>query len=178
MIEALQRLFGNRSDPTANWGPFHLPTPDFNIASMTFGALRFGEEFQAASFLGRPDHFQWTMPKYCELLYALGGFQLDFKDGKFAYAAFFLGPDRHLPKHRNLQFSKPCLRGFIPDGLHLSPDLVRSDIAKFFGQPKTVDEDADETILFYERQSVTMEFELDGKHERLKRWNVYPTKEE
>jgi hypothetical protein len=170
----LDRLIGRRTDPTLGWGTFNLPIPDFDVTAMQFGTLRFGDDYEAAAFLGRPDRFTWTQGEYCELLYASGGFQLDFDRGKFAYAAFFIGPDGFLPKHRALEFSKPRLRGCAPDGIRLSRDTDRAFVERLFGMPDSADTEPRETILYYTRQSVAIEFEMDGKTGRLKRWNLYP----
>jgi len=141
---------------------------------MQFGRLRFGDALNAAAFLGRPDRFVWTQSEYCELLYASGGFQLDFDGGEFAYAAFFVGPDNSLPKHRALEFSKPRLRGCTPDGIRLSRDTDRELLERLLGLPTSVDTEVRETILFYTRKKIALEFEMDGKTGRLKRWNLYP----
>lgn len=173
-MNLLKRIFGRRPDPTIEWRAFIPPIPDFDLSAMQFGSLRFGDTFSAASFLGRPDKFEWTQGEYCQLLYASGGFQIDFDGGKFAYLAFFIGPDRHLPKHKALEFSKPRLRGCMPDGVSLSRANDRPQIERLFGSPVTADNDATETILFYRRRQITMEFEFDGQSGPLKRWNLYP----
>jgi hypothetical protein len=170
----LDRLIGRRADPTLGWGTFRLPLPDFDLTAMRFGTLRFGDAFEAAAFLGRPDRFTWTQGEYCELLYASGGFQLDFDCAKFVYAAFFIGPDGFLPKHPALEFSKLRLCGCTPNGITLSRDTDRAGIESLFGAPDSVDTEPKEVILYYTGQSVTMEFEMDGRTGQLKRWNLYP----
>ena len=174
-MNLFDRLLGRHPDPTTDWGAFRLPIPDFDVATMRFGALRFGDAIEAAAFLGRPDTLQWPQAEYCELLYARGGFQIDFDRGKFAYAAFLLGPDAFLPKHEALRFSQPRIVGCTPDALCLSHDTDRKILERLFGSPASVDADDRETILYYSRQEITMEFEMDGHTGRLKRWNLYPT---
>ena len=173
-MSLLDRLLGRRPDPTLNWGAFSLPIPDYDLTEMRFGTLRFGDAFDAAAFLGRPNRFEWTQGDYCELLYASGGFQIDYDDSKFAYLAFFIGPDDCLPMHRPLEFSKPRLLGCTPDGIRLSRDTDRVLLDWLFGAADSTDTEPRETILCYTRQNVTMEFEMDGKTGRLKRWNLYP----
>lgn len=168
------RLLGIRKDPTLSWKPFALPIPDFDLTEMRFGALRFGDGFDAAAFLGRPEGFQWTEGDYCELLYAAGGFQIGYDKSRFAYIAFFIGPDYYMPGHKALQFSKPRLYGCKPDGIRLSHETDRELIEQLFGVADSEDTDEEETILFYTRMGTTMEFEMDGKMGRLKRWNLYP----
>ena len=170
----LDRLLGKRPDPTFNWGVFSPPIPDFDVAQMRFGSLQFGDTFEAAAFLGRPDRFEWTQGQYCQLLYASGGFQIDFDESRFAYLAFFIGPDDCLPEHKALEFSKPRVRGCIPDGVRLSVETDGTMLERIFGAPGSLEVEPDETILYYTRQGVTMEFELDGRSGQLKRWNLYP----
>ena len=174
-MKLIDRLLGRRSDPTLSWPPSTVPMPDFDINTMQFGALHFGDPLEAAASLGRPDRFMWTQDEYCELLYASRGFQLDFDRGKLAYLAFFIGPDEFVPTHSAFQFSKPRVHGVAIDGIELSPGVDRALIEKLLGPPDSVDVDAEEVILFYNRQGITLEFELDGKAGALKRWNLYPT---
>jgi len=134
----------------------------------------FGDDFAAAAFLGRPDRFEWTQGEYCELLYAAGGFQIDYDKGRFAYLAFFIGPDEFLPEHSALKFSEPRLLGGAIEGMQLTRDVDTPLLEHMFGPPDSVDTDSDETILYYTRQNITMEFEMDGKTGGLKRWNLYP----
>ncbi len=170
----LDRLLGKRIDPTREWKGFSLPIPEFDINEMRFGSLSFGDGFESAAFLGRPDALRWTQPQYCELLYSSGGFQLDYDKERFACLAFFIGPDDYLPKHRDLQFSKPRLRGCTPDGVQLSRDTDQAKLEQLFATPDSTDAEPRETILYYTKKNVTMEFELEGKSGRLKRWNLYP----
>jgi hypothetical protein len=172
-MRVLDRLLGRRADPTADWAPFHPTLPDFDMSSMRFGALRFGHPIETAALLGRPDRLTWTRGEYCELLYADGGFQLDFDRNHLAYLAFFIGPDPLLPKGVALQFSRPLLRGLSRDDVRLSRDTERLLLTQLFGAAESVDADSEETILRYRRRDVTMEFELDEAG-RLKRWNLYP----
>jgi len=173
-MNLLDRLLGRRTDPTLSWGAFRPPIPEFDLKAMRFGSLGFGEGFDAAAFLGRPDRFTWIQGGYCELLYASGGFQIDYDQGRFAYLAFFIGPDDCLPKHRALEFSRPRLRGCTPDGIQLSREADRSLLERVLGAAGSVDTEPREVILYYTRHDITMEFEMDGKTGRLKRWNLYP----
>jgi len=173
-MKFFERLLGKQSDPTIAWKAFALPIPDFDLIEMRFGALRFGDTLDAAAFLGRPDRCQWTQSKYCELLYAAGGFQIDYDESRFAYLAFFIGPDDNLPKHEALKFSSPRLRGCTPDDIRLSTDSNRELIEKLFGITDLEDSESKEVILFYSQKDIEMEFEMDGKTGRLKRWNLYP----
>jgi len=140
------------------------------------GEMRFGDALDTAQQYGRPDKFSWSSRDYCELLYANAGFQIDFDEGKFCYAAYFIGPDgRYTPYHADLRFSRPRL---LLDSLHpvaLSQQIEPNAIERALGEPKARDVDAEETILFFDRDGLTLEFEFDGPSQRLKRFNVYPT---
>lgn len=173
-MSLLNRLLGRRSDPTLGWGALQLPLPDFDVTKMKFGSLEFGAALEAAAFLGRPDRFEWTQSTYCVLLYATAGFQIDFDGGKFAYLAFFIGPDDCMAAREKLEFSRPLLRGCVPDDVRLSCDTDLAQLEQLFGKAELVDAEPKETILYYSRAGVTMEFEMDGPSGRLKRWNLYP----
>ena len=170
-----ERAAGARVDPSRDWGDFKLPIPDFDLGAMCFGGLALGAPLESAAFLGRPDRLRWTEMDYFEMLYAAGGFQVDVEGGRLAYLAFFIGPDEFLPKHKPLAFSRPRLVGAGEGGaeLVLSPEVGREQLEELLGPPGSVDADDDETVLYYRRGGVAMEFELapDGK---LKRWNLYP----
>jgi hypothetical protein len=163
-------LFGRRPDPTWDW-PIEVPAvPDLDLSRMALGSLRFGDAVEAARGLGRPDRFRWKDGGYCELLYARAGFQLDFEDGRLCYMAFFIGADADGPSHPALSPSEPRIRGESP----LTAETGKDDLQRRFGPPGSEDSDDDETVLYYRRDRVTMEFELDGMG-HLKRWNLYPS---
>ena len=168
------RLVGRRANPTRNWDAFSPPGPDFDLSSMRLGTLGFGDPFESARFLGRPDRFKWTLEGNYELLYAAGGFLIEYDAGVFAYLAFFIGPDAHLPNHKSLKFCRPRVLGGEPDGLRLSQDYDRSKLEQLFGPAESEDSDSLETVLFYTRRGVIMEFELNVSNGQLKRWNLYP----
>ncbi len=168
------QILGRKPDPTARWGEFQLPIPDFDMVEMRFGKLKFGDGLEAAAFLGRPAQVQWPREDYCELLYAAGGFQIDFDNGKFAYLALLIGPDPCVPTDVAFTYAKPRLRGASQESVRLTESTRRAELEKLLGAPTTADEDKDETVLSYEWDRLTMEFEFtpDG---RLKRWNLFPT---
>jgi len=56
----------------------------------------------------------------------------------------------------------------------MSRDTDSALLERLFGAADAVDTEPREVILYYTRQSVAMEFEMDGKTGRLKRWNLYP----
>src|SRR6185369_17404690 len=121
-MNIFDRLLGRRPDPTKDW-PLEPPLPaGFDFARRAFGSLGFGDRLEAARFLGRPDSFEWREPGYCELLYARSGFQIDFEDGRFAFLAFFLGSDAHLPSHPEMRFSQPKLG----EGIQLAAETSRA----------------------------------------------------
>jgi hypothetical protein len=166
-------LLRRRPDPTVGWPEFRAPAPAFNLARRCFGPLRFGDELATAVLLGRPDVFCWQGPEACELIYARGGFELDFERERFAYLAFFIGPDPYLPLHPDLRFAEPRLLGWNESSVCLSRETDGAQLRNQLGPPDGEDIDEDETILNYTRAGVVMEFELN-REGRLKRWNVFP----
>jgi len=164
----LNTLTGRRPDPTEGWPQISLSAPDIDSSQGGIGPLRFGDELATAHLFGRPDIFRWIQPDYCEMVYTRAGFQIDFDKGRMAYAAFFLGPDSHLLA--GASFSAPRL----DSSSRLSRDIQLKQIETVFGHPKSRDTDAEEIILFYEKNGLTIEFEATATGE-LKRLNVYPT---
>lgn len=165
------KLLSWSNDPTADWPGMDLNAPGVDLSNMSFGPLRFGDDLEAAQALGRPDRFTGNRAKYCELLYARCGFQIDFEKGRFCYLAFFIGQDEHQPKHPALIFSQPKLA----EDVKLTQGTRIADIKNLFGDPVSENVDSDETILFYMHNGITMEFELTNSG-HLKRWNLYPKK--
>lgn len=173
----LDKLLGRRPDPTIGWVPFVPPIPAFDVRAMKFGSLRFGDPFESAAFLGRPDRYYWReqdkMDSF-ELVYACG-FQMDFLDWKFDYLAFLIGPDPHQPDCPNLQYSAPVVTGLGGEDVVFTQLTDRKMLESLLGTPAYVDVSEDETILFYTPGGMTMEFEMNGKSGGLKRWNLYET---
>jgi hypothetical protein len=175
-MRILNWLLGRRPDPTAGWPDFRPPAPDFDWARRRFGPLRFGDEIAVARLLGRPDVFRWAEKDYGELLYARGGFELDFEGGRFVSLAFFIGPDKYLPRHPDLRFCVPRLLGWDAEDIRLSQGTDTAELERRLGPPTAVDaDDEDETILSYVRAGMVLEFELN-REGRLKRWNVFPVR--
>lgn len=165
----LAKLKGSPPDPTTDWPRLSVSAPAIDSSRGAVGELHFGDDIQSARKFGRPERFRWTQPAYCELLYAKRGFQLDFDSGRFAYAAFFVGPDACLLEASSLAFSTPRV-----DSTLLSQSTTLKEIEAAFGVPSSQDREDDETVLFYARRSVTLEFEASAAR-MLKRVNVYPT---
>ena len=172
----LQKLSGQKPDPTITWpAATATTTPELNVAEWRLGSIRFGDALNAAQQYGRPDRFTWLSPDYCELLYANAGFQIDFDRGMLCYVAYFIGPDgQFTPDHPALRFSRPRALVEALNPIALSQQLEASALEKLLGEPIDKDVDEDETILFYERTGLTLEFEFDAQSNRLKRFNAYP----
>jgi hypothetical protein len=172
-MRILDWLLRRRPDPTAGWPDFRPAALEFDLGHKRFGPLRFGDEVAAAAPLGRPDLCSWSGREDCELTYARGGFELAFEGGRFVYLAFFIGPDKFLPRHPGLRFAEPRLLGWGPAGVCLSRQTDARQLRGQFGPPDGQDED--ETILSYTRAGVAIEFELD-RAGRLKRCNLSPAR--
>jgi hypothetical protein len=170
----LGRLFGAREDPTAAWEIGAAPLPVFDLDTARFGTVGFGDGVEAARFLGKPDRVETGKRDSCSLLYGLRGFQMQFCEGKMVDLAFFLGQDEYGPKGISVTFCKLRVRGTALGDATVSGELDRSGIERLFGEPKSVDADGEETILFYTLREIRMEFELDeARGGKLKRWNVF-----
>lgn len=165
LIQKLQDVAG---DPTESWAPSDGRLPVIALPDRV-GPLGWGDPLEAAAPLGRPDHFRWTQPGYCELLYARAGYQLGFDRGGFSYLACFIGPDPNRVEHPDMQYATPAL----DDALALTRDTRLEDLRSHLGPPASEDEGDAETVLFYVTDGLVLEFEFDAE-QRLKRWNLYP----
>jgi hypothetical protein len=173
----LDRIFKkfNREepDPTLEWAEYREMELVVVPNEMRIGSLKFGDPLSAAEFLGKPSSFAWGYPGYCELVYAEGGFQLDFDMGRLVFVAFYL--DHHvLEPEGEFAFSAPVVVLSGGERVELSKRLKAPDLVEIFGQPKEIDKDSDETILFFESTSMTMEFELRPESHTLAKWNLFP----
>lgn len=166
------RIFGRHKDPTAEWPAFSLPIPEYDMAEMSFGSLRFGDAIEKASFLGRPDVLNWIESDHCELVYGKGGFNLYFAAGELSSITFFLARDADTPDQVPIEFCRPMLRGSVPYGTQLTPEVDIPKLQSLFGSPKEVEKTDLDHSLFYTRNGADMEFELDERG-RLKIWNIY-----
>jgi hypothetical protein len=168
-LSLFQKIHDVAGNPTDGWMPSEDGAPAFDRTSRRFGPLSWGDPIDAAAPLGRPDHFRWTQPGYCELLYARAGFQIDFDRGGFSYLAYLIGPDPDRSEHPGMQYSTPVLDA----GVALTRDTSMADLRQSLGPPASEDVGTDETVLFYTGDGLVLEFEFDAAG-HLKRWNLYP----
>lgn len=178
----LDGSYGRLLRLASEWPPHNGSVPIVNLDTMSIGPLRFGDALDSVAKIGKPGPIGWTgkgatgwfqATGYAELLYPEAGFQLDFDEERFAYIAFFIGPDPHLPDWDPLRYSEPVVLGLGRNPWQLSQDTTRTEIEQKLGMPMKVDEDLDETVLFYVLHGVNLEFELD-KSGQLKRFNLFP----
>lgn len=168
-ITLKERLRSAAGDPTETWPPASADVPAIDWSELRFGPIAFGDPLECAAGLGRPDRFRWTQPGYCELLYARSGFQIDFDRGRFAYLAWFIGPDPANPQHDAMNFGTPTL----DEDFALTRDTHIEQVRARLGPATSEDVDDHETVLFYTGGGIVLEFEFDADG-RLKRWNLYP----
>lgn len=165
------RILGRQKDPTAEWPPFSLPIPEYDMSEMRFGALGFGDEMAKAAFLGKPDSVNWIAKDLCEMQYRRGGFYLYFDEGKFTSVAFFIAPSDSYNEGEVTAFSEPVLRGSVPYGTKLTSAVDIARIHALFGPPEEVEETDEDHTLYYEHNGADMEFDLDGNG-KLTGWTV------
>lgn len=165
----LAALFGGKPDPTREWPPAAGPAPEFDLATGKLGALAFEAPLEDARFLGKPDEAKWQPGGILQLTWARRGLQLEFVDGHFTYAAWFIGPDAFAPQHRDLKFARPRPAG----GPELSGSTTEAELLAWLGDPDRRLPDDEETVLEWSKGEVLLEFELTPAN-LLKRWSVYP----
>lgn len=169
MFTALLRFFGVPYDLTKSWQKIRMPSLIIDLPARSINGVRFGDPVERAQIFGRPTQFLLPHRNYVELVYENDGFELAFDKGKLSYAAFLVGPDDCFPEKRPSSFSQPLI-----NSTELTQQHSRSRIEALLGRPKLVDCDEEEAILYYEKNSLTIEFELSTQ-DSLKRVNIYPT---
>jgi len=169
----LDRLMGRQPNPTHAWPIVELSQPEINLEDIRLHSLRFGDALNSAQCLGRPDTFRGSENDYCELLYARYGFQIDFDSGRFAYLAFYIGPDAKTSQLKGLEWSHPHITG----AGNLTATITDSQITGWLGAAGDEEKDGNESTLFYPKGEITMEFEFNADG-CLKRWNLYPQREQ
>lgn len=169
----LNFFFGRKTDPTASWPVTSFTLPEINLQVGSIGPVKPGSPLNKAIIFGKPDSFKWSKDGNCELLYARQGFLLEYENQLLVYFAFFIDDDEFLPAHPDLAFSRPLIKGHG----QLSADTDRQTLASWLGAPSSEDIDSEETILVYNRNSLTIEFELNTSG-HLKRLNVFPDEED
>lgn len=156
----------------SDWPEAAESAPVLNIAERKIGSLRFGASIEEARALGRPDASKQTRPDTNELLYARLGLLLEFGDtDELDYAAFFVAPDRHDPRHSNLRHQPVALS----TGAVLSARSTEPELIEIFGAPHEIDRDDDETVLFHRVKDMQVECELTTSG-TLKRLNIFPAR--
>lgn len=168
MLKSLFTRLVKGSDPTALWPRVSVSTPELHLRDPAVGSLRFGSPIDEAYVFGRPDQFARGKQHYCRLLYEAAGFQIDYDQDRLAYVAYFIAADEYLPSG-NILFCKPKLSAEF----QATSATTQHEIVAYLGEPSSIDNDSDETVLFYEHESLTLEFEL-ATNGNLKRVNAYP----
>jgi len=172
-MDFLKRFFQRkRPNPTKDWPIVEIPEPEINLDDIKLATLRFGDDFSRAQVLGRPDLFEGNEEAYCELIYTRVGFQVDFRAGRLAYIAFYIGPDQESESLKGLVYSKPHITG----AGSLTSNVTEAKIVDWLGSPGDRDKTDEESVLFYPHREITMEFEFNAES-CLKRWNLYPQRD-
>jgi hypothetical protein len=157
----------------ADWPEARDFAPILNIAERKISGLRFGSSIEEARVLSRPDGGKQTRPDTNELLYARLALLLEFGDTEgLEYAAFFVAPDRHDPRHSNLRHQPVTLS----TGEVLSAQTSEPELVRIFGAPREIDRDDDETVIFHRVHGMEVECELTTAG-TLKRLNIFPAQD-
>jgi hypothetical protein len=156
------RLLGKLPDPIRNWPESDEPLPPFDLAAGSLGGLRFGDEFDRAEFLGRPDRVEH--PGGMWFHYDSRGFQLYFEAGQFVE----LSCDISKPANRDAPSGQGYSRPTISGGLTLTPETTEAQVRNRFGPPDT----DEEHTLVYPRGRYYMTFEFDPPTGKLLTWSA------
>jgi hypothetical protein len=158
----LDLLFRRKPDPTAEW-PVVAGTPAVSVPSRSVGFLRFGDPFEKARALGRPDAYTEHAAGTATLDYRSRGFAVEYELGRFIELAYFIGPGGMTPSAPEPHYVRPT----TPGGLLLTPGVSLSDIRTEYG-----DQGGDEPdLLTYEHEGLVQEFAFESG--RLATWTLY-----
>src|SRR5436190_23765669 len=166
IVGRLLALFGRRPDPTRHWAATDEPLPPFDLASGALGGLRFGDGFEQAEFLGRPDRVE--NPGWTRLYYLGRGFQLYFEMGQFAELTCDIAPPPDVPPKPGQGFSRPRLSC----GIQLTPETTAAQVRQWFGAPESEDDGPGSRTLTYPQGRYYMGFEFDPSTGRLLGWSA------
>ena len=155
MFKKLQKFFGAEPHPSMQWPQLEIQTPAFQTSTRAVADLTFGSGIDGAMMFGAPDEVRPLDGGGVNLVYAKAGFQLEFDQDSLTCVAFFVSKDEYQPDTPGLTHCEP-----IVDGHKFGPSHSPAQVQDLLGAPKSVDEDEDETILDYERNGLTLEFEF------------------
>lgn len=175
-MKFLKRILGIKEDPSAEWPELPPCKPAVNLAAMTFGGLRFGAALAEARVFGRPDKATFN-EKRAELLYARCGFSLEFEDGALSAVVFLIAREDYSPDHPALAFARPSITLMDGGVSEFADTTTAQTLVERFGKPSEVDNDAEETVVYWTMGKVSVEAELFPTN-RLKRLSFWPTQEE
>jgi hypothetical protein len=168
----LDRLFGGGSeDVTRDWLQPFGPCPRISLergALESFGGkIAFGDPVEQARFLGRPPDRTFST-NLTRLSYPAWGLEIEFERGRFILASFDVARSaagRFDPSSTTAQVTGP-------DGRALTPHTSKAEILQRFGEPTTLQEFDDETVMYYHHGPLVCEFQLN-EAKLLATWDVY-----
>lgn len=158
-----------KPDPTRNWREVPQRTLTFTIPNRTVNGTAFGHSFESLETFGKPGN---ESPVYDRVFnYLEHGFIVELQeDEKIDFFGFVFRNDT------GENFTEARASVVKGDGatLVLSKSSSMADITAFMGEPKSIDEDEEEVILFYQIDDLRIEWELTLT-KFLKRVNVFPS---
>jgi len=141
---------------------------------MQLNGVGFGAPLNAIRTFGRPTRVLKINKEHFEFCYAPSGFALEIERGVLVYFAFFIGVDEFQPCVDDLTFCQPIVSSDLKE-FRFTNLITQESVVSWLGEPLERDADEDETVLFYGRKQVVLEFEFSTEN-KLKRWSLYPEK--
>lgn len=167
-FERLLALFGRDADPvTRHWAKSDRPLPEINLATGTFGDLRFEDRLEKAEFLGRPDRTKRSKVAV-DLYYPSRGFSVSFELDRFVELHCYIAPYSDSPPKKGEKFCEPRLIGVI----QLTSATTIAQVRQCFGTPKSDDDYSRNKVLTFVRGRFYMNFEFEQPKEQLRLWTL------
>ncbi|MFZ2956298.1 MAG: hypothetical protein WA705_05360 [Candidatus Ozemobacteraceae bacterium] len=159
-----------KADPTRNWPVSARKMLTFNISDRTVNGTTFGHSFEALEIFGKPDNEKPVYDKVFQ--YLQHGLLVELKEEeKIDFFAFVFQNDECRKEERFAE-ARASFVNAKGGTLSLSKATCMADITVFMGEPKSIDEDEEEVILFYEIDDLRIEWELTLA-KNLKRVNLF-----
>ncbi len=156
------------TDPSDSWNPEICLNLLFDLENRRLNGIGFGESYNSLKVFGKPTN---EKPLYNRVFnfQSLGLlFEIDERENLDFFSLVFQNEE-----HENFYSSKASLKFPNSREFQITRETTNSEISANFGDPKEIDRDDEEIVLFYYLFDLNIEFELNLK-ENLKRMNVMP----
>ncbi|MBF0408847.1 MAG: hypothetical protein HQM10_15980 [Candidatus Riflebacteria bacterium] len=159
-----------KADPTQSWPVSMQKELIFNFADRTVNGATFENSFRTLEVFGKPNN---DRPLYDRIFqYFQHGLVVELEnEEKIDFFAFVFQNDE-FQKDEHFVEAKASFVNAEGKILSLSKSTSMNDITVYMGDPRKIDEDPEETILFFKIDDLIIEWELTPA-KNLKRVNIF-----